>query len=96
MSRSIWFWKARPEVRATFAALFRQGKGVARDPRRALAWLERAAPQDPLVAGYELGQLVEGDGVAPDRARAEQLFRAARAAGHPEARRALRLLGVEV
>jgi hypothetical protein len=75
------------------AALYRAGRGVRRDPAKAVEWLERALPQDGLFAAFELGQLcAAGEECPPDRERAEQLFQTALANGHPEARRALRLL----
>jgi len=78
---------------ANLAALYRSGRGVPRDPTKAVEWLERALPQDGLFAAYELGQLcAAGEGCSADRERAEQLFRTALANGHPEARRALQLL----
>lgn len=81
------------DAMVNLAALYRTGRGVPRDAARAVEWLERALPRDGLFAAYELGQIyAAGEGVPTDRRRAEELFRTALANGHPEARKALRLL----
>jgi hypothetical protein len=81
------------DAMVNLAALYRSGRGVPRDPAVAVAWLERALPHDGLFAAFELGQLyAAGEGAPRDRRRAEELFQSALANGHPEARKALRLL----
>jgi hypothetical protein len=81
------------DAMVNLAALHRSGKGVPRDLSKALAWLERALPGDGLIAAFELAQMhAAREGVPVNPARAESLFRMALANGHPEARKALRLL----
>lgn len=92
-----WYERAasagNADAMVNLAALFRHGRGVPLDPARAAAWLERALPKDGLFAAFELGQMyAAGDGVSKDRERAERLFQTALENGHPEARKALRLL----
>lgn len=94
---ATWYERAAAagnvDAMVNLAALYRSGRGVLRDAASAAAWLERALPQDGLFAAFELGQMfATGEGVPKDVRRAEELFRLALANGHPEARRALRLL----
>lgn len=95
---ATWYERAaragNVDAMVNLAALLRNGRGVPRDPRAAATWLERALPHDGLFAPFELGQMyAAGEGIARDVQRAEELFRRALASGHPEARKALRLLG---
>lgn len=94
---AVWYERAAAggnvDAMVNLAALYRGGRGVPRDPANAAAWLERALPRDGLFAAFELGRMfATGEGVPKDARRAEELFRLALANGHPEARRALRLL----
>ena len=59
------------EAQAGLAGLYADGFGVARDPREAAAWYERAARAGHLVARLNLGDmLARGWGVARDRVAA--------------------------
>ncbi len=97
VAAAAWYERAaragRADAMVNLAAMYRDGRGLRRDPTTAVAWLERALPKDGLFAAFELGQMVAaGEGVPRDLRRAEELFRLALSNGHPEARRALRLL----
>lgn len=96
-SAASWYERAaaagNADAMVNLAGLYRNGRGVARDPAKAVVWLERAVEQDGLFAAFELGQMyAAGEGVSKNCDRAEHLFRTALANGHPEARKALRLL----
>jgi Sel1 repeat len=81
------------DAMTNLAALLRNGKGVQKDPAAAARWLEKAVAHDPLWAAFELaGMFAQGEGVGRDPERAAALYRLAGEHGHPEARRALRLL----
>jgi tetratricopeptide (TPR) repeat protein len=77
------------------ASCYRKGDGIPRDLDQAMKWYERAMKTDHTFAPFELGEMYEiGEGVAQDRDRAIQLFSIALEGDHPEARKALRRLGV--
>ncbi len=60
-----------------------QGLAGPRRPEEGVAWLEKAAAQGDVEAGYNLGVAYYlGDGVAQDDARAFTLFEAAARQGH--------------
>ena len=59
-----------------FANNLRDGIGIAKDPARAVRWLDLAAAQGNAAATYSLGLAYEsGIGIAPDQAQAANLFR---------------------
>jgi hypothetical protein len=97
-SAASWYERAavagNVDAMVNLAGLYRNGRGVARDPAKAVVWLERAVQQDGLFAAFELAQMyAAGEGVPKSSERAEHLFQTALGNGHPEARKALRLLG---
>lgn len=76
------------------AACFHHGEGTARDIAQAVRWYEKAAEEDGVLAPFVLGEIyASGDGVPKDVEKAVAYYRIALQNGHPQARRALRLLG---
>jgi TPR repeat protein len=69
-------------AQAALGLMFEQGKGVVRDPARALALFRKAAAQGHRVAQYSLGvAYTHGQGVAKDLAQARSWYERAAAQG---------------
>src|ERR1700760_4937221 len=65
------------------ALLLRKGQGVAKDPKKAMELLERAATVSP-TAEYDLADMfLKGEAGPPDLASALPLLQAAAAGNHP-------------
>lgn len=79
---------ARAQLR--LGIMYRDGKGAARDPVTALAWLTRSAGQGQPDAQYIVGNMhFNGEGTVENEARAIAWLRRAAAQGHENAQAAL-------
>ena len=66
--------------------MYATGKGVPRDDRQAMAWLQKAADQGNAEAQFCLGRMyANGRGVAQDSGRAVTWYQKAAAQGEPQA-----------
>lgn len=78
------------DAQLELAASLRAGRGVAADPRAAVAWYRHAAQQGHAQAQYELARmLLAGEGVMADELWAITWFRRAAEQGHAAAREQL-------
>lgn len=79
-----------PRAMAVIGNMYREGQGVAVDPRQAAQWYERAAAGGSRSAQFSLGDMLEsGDGIARDVPRAARLYEQSARLGFPEAQFAL-------
>jgi localization factor PodJL len=75
------------------AQRFLEGRGAARDPKAASAWMQAAADAGNAFAQYRLGAMYEkGVGVARDAAKARELYKKAADAGNARAMHNLAVL----
>lgn len=78
------------------AARYTEGRGLARDPKAAFQWFEKAAGQGLAPAQYRLGSLYEkGLGVGRDHALARDWYQRAARAGNARAMHNLAVLYAE-
>jgi TPR repeat protein len=79
--------RAIPAAQAQLGEMLLRGSGgVAQDPDRGIALLEKAARAGESSAAFRIGMLLDdGDGVSQDRARALGYFKAAAVGGVAEA-----------
>ncbi|WP_316977795.1 hypothetical protein [Shumkonia mesophila] len=71
-----------PQAQFLLGEAFRQGVGVARNPKKAAEWYEKAAARSHIEALYALGTLYEnGEGVRRDDGRAVDWYRLAASIG---------------
>jgi TPR repeat protein len=74
------------EAQHNLAILYRQGKGVMRDPEVAAQWFQKAADQGLASAQYYLGHLYDvGEGVEKNSQLAVQWYKKAAEQGEPMA-----------
>ena len=75
------------------ASCIETGKGVAKDEKRAVAWLQKAAEKGEPMAMNDLGSMYEhGRGVAQDSTKAITWYRRAAALGNEDANATLQRL----
>jgi TPR repeat protein len=78
--------KNDPNAQFLLGMLHDAGRGVARDPSRAVSWYRKAAEQEHLLAQLFLGVLLHsGEGVKQDYAEAARWFRAPAESGNDQA-----------
>ena len=76
----------------TLGRTYHEGRGVARDPDKAVAWYRQAAEQGHVEAQFALGNLLDkGQGVERNAAEAHAWFTKAAQHGHAEAKKILSL-----
>ena len=79
-----------PEAQYALAAMYKEGRGVPKDPVQATRWLAAAALADHLDAQVEYAiALHNGTGIAKDEAAAAELLRKAARRGAPIAQNRL-------
>ena len=70
----------------SLAAMYRSGRGIAKDHEKAAYWYRKAAEQGHAKAQYNLGGMFEnGWGVTEDSGEALAWYRKAAAQGHDKA-----------
>jgi hypothetical protein len=75
--------KSDPRAEYELATLYREGRGVPRNEKERLAWLQRAAEHGNADAQYELGMAMrDGRGIIQDYGRAAELLLQAAEAGN--------------
>jgi hypothetical protein len=79
--------KGNPKAEAQLGEMLLRGDGIAKDEKRAVALLEKAARAGNSAAAFRIGMLLMNgeSGVAKDQVRALDYFRAAAAGGEKEA-----------
>ncbi|MSU48481.1 MAG: sel1 repeat family protein [Opitutus sp.] len=79
--------KGNPKAEAQLGEMLLRGDGIAKDEKRAVAMLEKAARAGHSAAAFRIGMLLANgeSGVARDPGRALAYFRAAAAGGEKEA-----------